>query len=488
MPDAGAGGLTIGNSHYPGYVPNIPSGRHRSADDSPSPSPHGHSHDLGTGPAPLTNAARWFVIVALALAGIGVVVGLITLWPSTSEHPLPMQFRSADGGPIRTVNGSVVAQTRADCQNQLVGVAIDADSIPQTPVADGACIDATVRLDSGDDAGKLVLLQIPTNKAQSGTGPDTPKPNPATADQPQAGQPDLSMGDRIRLSISPGLDGAARYSFYDFSRGRSILVWGILFALAIVLVAAWRGLRSIIGLVFAFVVIGAFTLPAILDGSSPVAVAIVSSALILFVVLYLAHGISMRTSAALLGTLMSLMLAGLLSWAAIVTMKITGLSGDQSMNLQLYQGTISMSGLLLAGFIIGTLGVLNDVTITQASATYELAGSGELSRLGTFRAAMRVGRDHIASTVYTLVFAYAGSALPLLLLFSVAGQPFGSLLTTDQVAIELARAFVGGIAIALSVPLTTAIAVALVHSRTTWRDTVQAAAVPNSARGTGRSR
>ena len=170
----------------------------------------------------------------------------------------------------------------------------------------------------------------------------------------------------------------------------------------------------------------------------------------------------MRTSAALVGTLVSLVIAALLSWLAIHTMDIAGLSGDQAMSLQVYQGRISMSGLLLAGFIIGALGVLNDVTITQASATLELAAAGEPSRLATFRAAMRVGRDHIASTVYTLVFAYAGSALPLLLLFSVASQPFGSLLTTDQVAIELARAFVGGIAIALSVPLTTAVAASLV--------------------------
>lgn len=237
----------------------------------------------------------------------------------------------------------------------------------------------------------------------------------------------------------------------------------MLFVGAVVLVAAWRGLRSIIGLVFAFAVLGVFTLPAILDGESPVAVAVVSSAAILFVVLYLAHGISLRTSSALLGTLSSLVLAGVLSWLAIRTMHLTGLSGDQTTNLQVYQGSISISGLLLAGFIIGTLGVLNDVTITQASAAFELAGAGEPTRLATFRAAMRVGRDHIASTVYTLVFAYAGSALPLLLLFSVARQPFSSLLTTDAVAVELARSFVGGIAIALSVPLTTAIAAALTH-------------------------
>ncbi len=236
-----------------------------------------------------------------------------------------------------------------------------------------------------------------------------------------------------------------------------------MFVLAIALVAAWRGLRSVLGLVIAFGVLLGFTLPAILDGKSPVAVAIVSSAAILLIVIYLAHGISLRTSAALLGTLSSLAVAAVLSYLSVVTMNITGLSAEQTTNLQVYQNGISTNGILLAGFIIGALGVLNDVTITQASAVFELAAGGR-SRRATFAAAMRVGRDHIASTVYTLVFAYAGSALPLLLLFSVAGQSFSSLATTDTVAVELARSFVGGIAIALSVPLTTAIAVALVHN------------------------
>lgn len=286
-------------------------------------------------------------------------------------------------------------------------------------------------------------------------------PAAGTLDDPQAGQPTLNAGDDIRLATVPGPDGSDRYSFFDFQRGPAIIFWAVLFIAAIVLVAAWRGFRSIIGLAIAFGILTVFTLPAILDGSSPVAVAVVSSAVILFVVLYLAHGVSLRTSSALLGTLTSLLLAGFLSWLAIRTMNLTGLSGDQTTNLQVYQGNISVSGLLLAGFIIGTLGVLNDVTITQASAAFELAAAGEPSRLATFRAAMRVGRDHIASTVYTLVFAYAGSALPLMLLFSVAQQPLGGLLTTDVVAVELARSFVGGIAIALSVPLTTAIAAAL---------------------------
>jgi hypothetical protein len=122
-------------------------------------------------------------------------------------------------------------------------------------------------------------------------------------------------------------------------------------------------------------------------------------------------------------------------------------------------GQVSITGLLLAGFIIGSLGVLNDVTVTQASMVFELAAVGsKTSRRTIFLGAMRVGRDHIASTVYTLVLAYAGSSLPLLLLFSVANRSLGDVLTSENVAIEIARSAIGGIALALSVPLTTAIA------------------------------
>jgi uncharacterized membrane protein len=135
-----------------------------------------------------------------------------------------------------------------------------------------------------------------------------------------------------------------------------------------------------------------------------------------------------------------------------------------------YLGHVSITGLLLAGFIIGSLGVLNDVTVTQASTVFELAKlSDGASRRVIFGAAMRVGRDHIASTVYTLVLAYAGSALPLLLLFSVANRSLSDVLTSESVAIEIARSAVGGIALALSVPLTTAIAAMLVTPTPRYR-------------------
>ncbi|MDL9938460.1 YibE/F family protein [Gordonia sp. ABSL1-1] len=405
---------------------------------------------------------KWIVIGVLSIAGLAVTIGAVALWPTKSDHPIPILFQSSDGKAIETVDGEVVDQFRANCLNSVSGEVQETADIPVNPVPGGPCILSTVRLDSGPSQGRYTVLEVPTGRAGGATGPGAPRPDPNALDEPMPGQPTLKIGDAIRLSTVPGVDGTQRYTFFDFQRGTALLIWALLFVGAVVLVAAWRGLRSIIGLAFAFLVLGVFTLPAILEGSSPVAVALVSSAAILFVVLYLAHGVSLRTSSALLGTLTSLVMAAILSKVAIDTMKLTGMSGEQTANLQIYQGTISVSGLLLAGFIIGTLGVLNDVTITQASAAFELAAAGEPTRLATFRAAMRVGRDHIASTVYTLVFAYAGSALPLLLLFSVAQQPFGSLVTTETVAVELARTFVGGIAIALSVPLTTAIAAALV--------------------------
>jgi uncharacterized membrane protein len=192
--------------------------------------------------------------------------------------------------------------------------------------------------------------------------------------------------------------------------------------------------------------------------------ALVASAAILYAVIYLAHGVSLRTSAALLGTLTAMLLAAGLSWAAIGVAQLTGLSDEQNSQVAAYLGNVSISGLLLAGFIIGSLGVLNDVTVTQASTVFELAHLGG-SRRAIFLGAIRVGRDHIASTVYTLVLAYAGSSLPLLLLFSVANRALGDVLISESVAIEIARSAVGGIALALSVPLTTAIATTLAKPR-----------------------
>jgi uncharacterized membrane protein len=419
-----------------------------------------HTHNLSS--VALGRLASRVVVGALAVIGIAVVIGVVLLWPAQLRVTVP-----GAPAPAPTFTAVIAEQMVGDCDYTPAGngaVTVDKPTLTADP--DGGCLNSSAQLTSGPDDGKWVRFSIGTQRVTvssnpgqatgSTTGVDLSRP--AT---PGTGQPDLSPGTKIKVSQNSAA-GPGGYTFVDYARGVSLWVWGLLFAAVVIAVALWRGLRALIGLALSGLVIMVFALPSILEGHSAVWVALVGSAVILYIVLYLAHGVSLRTSAALLGTLTALAASALLSWLAVLTTKVTGLSSDDATNLQAYASELSISGVLLAGFVIGALGVLNDVTITQASAVFELAAlSPKSSRRRTFLSAMRVGRDHIASTVYTLVFAYVGSALPLLLLFSIAGRPLGQVLTSDTVAVELARSFVGGIGLALSVPLTTAIAVLL---------------------------
>ncbi|MGE0216745.1 YibE/F family protein [Mycolicibacterium sp.] len=414
---------------------------------------HSHSHSLG-GPSPLGPLAAKIVVAALVACGVAVLIGAALLWPSGRQAEIPLPFQNAAGGAVTTEAGHVLASSAAPCGSPSAGAVLTADPLPAQGEA-ARCVQTLVAIDSGPNQGARTLLEF------SG-GP---------------GQPSLAVGDDVRLSRQVDDRGTTSYAFYDYARTWPLVALAAVFAVVIVAVARWRGLRALVGIVVAFGVLVVFLLPALRDGAPAVPVALVASAAILYAVIYLAHGVSLRTSAALLGTLASLLLAAVLSWAAIELAHLTGLSEDQNNEVAAYLGEVSITGLLLAGFIIGSLGVLNDVTVTQASTVFELAGLGDgASRREVFLGAMRVGRDHIASTVYTLVLAYAGSALPLLLLFSVANRSLGDVLTSESVAIEIARSAVGGIALALSVPLTTGIAAVL------------ATTAPAGPEGTGRSR
>lgn len=396
-----------------------------------------HSHSL-SGPSPLGPLAAKIVVGLLVAIGVAVLAGAALLWPSHQKADIPLPFQNAAGGAVTTEAGHVLSTSLATCGSPSSGAVLTADPIPAQ--GQGAeCVQVLAAIESGPNTGANTLLEF------SG-GP---------------GQPQLAAGDDIRISRTVDAAGATTYAFYDFERGFPLAALAVLFAVVVVAVARWRGLRALIGIVIAFVVLVVFLLPALRDGAAAIPVALVASAAILYAVIYLAHGVSLRTSAALLGTLTSLVLAAVLSWAAIELAHLTGLSEDQNNEVAAYLGNVSITGLLLAGFIIGSLGVLNDVTITQASTVFELAELEGSSRRAVFVGAMRVGRDHIASTVYTLVLAYAGSALPLLLLFSVANRSLGDVLTSESVAIEVARSAVGGISLALSVPLTTGIAAVL---------------------------
>jgi uncharacterized membrane protein len=189
----------------------------------------------------------------------------------------------------------------------------------------------------------------------------------------------------------------------------------------------------------------------------------VGSSIIMLAVLYLVHGLNARTTTALLGTLVSLGLTGVLAGVFVAASHITGLASEEATYLLAVGGRLNLSGVLLAGVVIGSLGALNDVTVTQASSVWELhAVNPALRAVDLYRSGMRIGRDHIASTVYTLVFAYAGASLPLLILFTLADRRVGDILTSEVVAEEIVRTLVGSIGLVASVPLTTALASAVV--------------------------
>jgi uncharacterized membrane protein len=281
------------------------------------------------------------------------------------------------------------------------------------------------------------------------------------------GVPRLAAGDRVRLArtVDPQT-GATAYLYDDQVRDLPLGLLAVAFAVVVVLVARWRGLAALVGLGVAYGVLVLFVLPALLAGEPALAVGLTGSAAILFAVLYLAHGPSARTSAALAGTLLSLVVTGLLAVFATGAARITGLSSDVLPTVQASAPEVSVGGLVLCGIVIGALGVLNDVTVTQASAVWELAGADPgRPRRRLYASAMRIGRDHIASSVYTLVLAYAGSAIPVLLLVSLSGRSVHDIVTGDEIAEEALRGLVGGIGLVASVPITTALAVAVVASR-----------------------
>ena len=359
--------------------------------------------------------------LALVPFVVATVAGLVWLWPrhaTVATHPL--------GKATPLVNATVSSARVTPCAT-----------------GPGVCQDVAIRVTSGPDAGRTVALP----QTQLGPGVTTVK-----------------GGERIVAGrvVDPA-SGHVYYYFADFQRGVPLIVLSLLFAAAVVGVARWRGLAALVGLGVAWLVLVRFALPDILDGRSPVAVALVASAAIMIPVLYLAHGLNARSTTALLGTLVSLALTGLLAAVFVAATHLSGLASEESTYLTSLAGKVSWSGLMLAGVVIGSLGALNDVTVTQASATWELHDANpDRPPARLYQAGMRIGRDHIASSVYTLVLAYAGATLPLLILFALAGQPFHAVVTGETVAEELVRTLVGSIGLVASVPITTALAALIV--------------------------
>ncbi len=273
------------------------------------------------------------------------------------------------------------------------------------------------------------------------------------------GDIELSPGDDIVVGTAPGPSGD-QYFIIDYVRRPALLLLGVAFIALVVLVGRWHGLTSLLGLAASLLVIVRFIIPGILSGANPVLITISGALVIVFVTLYLAHGVSAKTTVALIGTALSFGLTAVLAYVSIEIARLSGLADKQSTALLMVSGVeIDFRGLLLSGMIIGALGVLDDVTTTQASSVFELRDANPLMRARElYRRGMNIGRDHIAATVNTLVLAYAGASLPVLIILAVATDPLNLVLNREFLATEIVRTLVGSMGLIAAVPITTALA------------------------------
>lgn len=370
-----------------------------------------HSHGHGTDDLegiPRRGVARAVLLALIPLVLI-TAIGLAVYWPKEETPSIPV------GDFYR---GTVVELR--ECE---------------PPVE--SCLIAIAEVGEGPDQGSTTAITI-------NVGPATPR---------------LSPGTGVYLVLTPEAPEGSRYGLVDVQRERPLLLLAAMFATAVILMSGWKGVSALIGLASSLVILSAFILPALLLGSPPVAVAAVGAGAIAVVSMAFAHGLNVRTGIALVGTLLALFLTAVLGWIFTTAMNFTGIGSDDAAYLQAVAGTIDLRGLLLAGLVIGALGVLDDVTVTQTAAVWEVFGADRTVGLrGLWAAGMRVGKDHVAATVNTLVLAYVGASLPLFLLISLSEAPLGQSLTNEAVAAEIVRSLVGGIGIIAAVPITTFLA------------------------------
>jgi len=355
----------------------------------------------------------------LVPAAIATLVALLVLWPGRVRT-------QADTGAGQRALATVTSVVEQACP-----------PAAQPDASQQRCGSATVRITAGPGKGGDQTVDLPQ-------GPGTE---------------DLHVGGKVVLNYLPdAVPGGRSYVVVDTQRSTP-LIWLVGLAVAVILAfGRWRGLTSLAGLAVSFAILLLFVIPAILEGSPPLLVAVVGSSAIMFAALYLTHGVNVHTSVAVAGTLASLVLTGLLGAAFTSFLHLTGVGSDDTSSLQALQGAIDLRGLLLAGIVIGALGVLDDVTVTQAVTVAEMAAAGPTSRWNLYRAAARVGRAHVASAVNTIVLAYAGASLPLLLLIAASSEPVSELLTSEFLAQEILRSAVGTIGLVASVPITTGLA------------------------------
>ena len=420
-----------------------------------------HSHGAGrrSRPAPGTPAARARRRLHLLLAALllplvlAALTAVALLWPGLTPDRLP----SGLGPSTDLVRAELVELTTVDCPQRSVDELVPVLPGDSPELADTECIEAEVAILSGPTEGDRLVLDVVSTPVQ-------PFPDDG----------------RILLSYDPGAETGQEYSFADVERTRPLLLLGVLFAVAVVALGRFTGARALLGLGLSLLVITGFVLPALIAGSDALLVALAGSAVVMFAVLYLAHGVTVQTSIAVLGTLVALTLTVLLAQLFVGLTDLTGLGSDETGLLSATVGELDLRGLLLAGIVIGSLGVLDDVTVTQAAAVWELhLANPAASARERDRSGCRLGRDHSAATVNTLVLAYVGASLPLLVVYELAGSGLRDILTSEVVAQEVVRTLVGSLGLVAAVPLTTLLAALTVRvDRQTGEGALERAEVP----------
>lgn len=383
------------------------------------------------------------VLVPLLVAS---VAGLVAVWPSGAGVAGDERDGIVDLSGTEQVPGEVLAASADVCE----GAPDEREPDGSIPL-DILCAEALVRVLEGPEAGRTVTVPLPPQLARAG----------------------VETGERVTLgrNLPTTVEGTLQevpadqvvYSFVDLDRAQPLLLLAGLFAVLVVAVGRLRGAAAIAGLALTYAAITYVVLPALREGEDPVLVALSVAVPLMAVVLYLAHGPSTRTTAALTGTVFGLLATtGLAVWATRAA-ALTGLTSEDAYVLSTATTGADLRGIVLCGLVVAGLGILNDVTITQVSAVWEIRALAPTAGFrDLFRGGMRVGRDHLASTVYTIAFAYAGAALPTLLLLGLYGQPLEQVVTSGAVAEEIARTAVGSIGMILAIPVTTAVAAASV--------------------------
>ena len=270
----------------------------------------------------------------------------------------------------------------------------------------------------------------------------------------------LKKGDGVRLRIVENPNGTQTTFFDDKVRTGSLMSLFFMFAVIAIAIGFFRGLFSLIGLAFTMLVLFWFLFPQILAGRDPILMTVLASIVILFVNIHLSHGMRVRTFFSFLGTVAGLFVVVILSYIFTHTSSLSGVGTEESMLLLWEVKSIKDPvALFIAAVILGTVGVLDDVAVTQSEVVGEMLDvDPTLSRKNLFFRAMRVGRHHIASTVNTLVLVYAGAALPMFLIYFSSSSDVSAFLNNQAVAEEFVRTIVGTISLMLTVPFATAFA------------------------------